>query len=145
MDVTTLLRHGYFAMYPDFASIKNVLPQVIKKASASLQVGPIESLNVLHIGFATHCNNEVIKSALRYSKTDNIRYHIAHQARDRPNFPLIFSISLCHPQDESSALAKSALAAYQYDLKKMSLRAVNVLLVNPGKKVRSYLHAIYSL
>ena len=81
-------------MYPDFASIKNVLPQVIKKASASLQVGPIESLNVLHIGFATHCNNEVIKSALRYSKTDNIWYHIAHQARDRPNFPLIFSISV---------------------------------------------------
>lgn len=59
MDVATLLRHGYFVMYPDFASIKTVLPQVIKTASASLQVGPVEALNVLHIGFATHCNNEV--------------------------------------------------------------------------------------
>lgn len=53
-----------------------------------------------------------------------------------PILPLIYSLSLPHSQDESSALAKSALAAYQYDLKKMSLRAVNVLLVNPGKKVR---------
>jgi hypothetical protein len=53
-------------MYPDFASIKNVLPQVIKKASASLQVGPVEALNVLHIGFATHCNNEVTYSTLHW-------------------------------------------------------------------------------
>lgn len=59
VDITTLLRHGYFAMYPDFATIKTVLPQVIKKASASLILGPIEALNVLHIGFATHLNDEV--------------------------------------------------------------------------------------
>jgi hypothetical protein len=60
--------------------------------------------------------------------------------------PLYLSPSFPHLQDESSALAKSALAAYQYDLKKMSLRAVNVLLVNPGKKVRcAHLHAIFTL
>ena len=46
-------------MYPDFASLQSVLPQIIKKASASLQGGAVEALNVLHIGFATHCNNEV--------------------------------------------------------------------------------------
>lgn len=45
------------------------------------------------------------------------------------------STSLFSSQDESSALAQTALAAYQYELKKMSLRAVNFLLVNPGKKV----------
>ena len=59
VDVKTLLRHGYFTMYPDFASTKDVLPTIIKKATAALKVGPVESLNVLHIGFATHCNNDV--------------------------------------------------------------------------------------
>lgn len=59
MDGQTLLRRGYFAMYPDFASLQTVLPQIIKKASASLQGGAVEALNVLHIGFATHYNNEV--------------------------------------------------------------------------------------
>lgn len=46
------------------------------------------------------------------------------------------------PKDESSALAQTALAAYQYELKKMSLRAVNFLLVNPGKKVLSSHHIV---
>ena len=58
-DVATLLRHGYFTMYPDFASTKDVLPTIIKKATAALKVGPVESLNVLHIGFATHSSNDV--------------------------------------------------------------------------------------
>ena len=44
------------------------------------------------------------------------------------------------PQDESSALAQTALAAYQFELKRMSLRAVNFLLVNPGKKVMPSSH-----
>jgi acetyl-CoA carboxylase/biotin carboxylase 1 len=45
----------------------------------------------------------------------------------------------CNDEDVSSALAKSALADYQFELKRMNLRAVNFLLVNPGKKV-SYLN-----
>lgn len=69
MDVKTLLRHGYFTMYPDFASTKDVLPTIIKKATAALKVGPVESLNVLHIGFATHCNNDV--STVRSSSSCN--------------------------------------------------------------------------
>jgi acetyl-CoA carboxylase/biotin carboxylase 1 len=101
VDVKNVLRHGYFTMFPDFASLQTVLPDIIKDASSSLSTtsASSEPLNVLHIGFSTHCNNE----------------------------------------DTSSALAQTSLASNKSALKKMNLRAVNFLLVNPGKKV-SYLN-----
>jgi len=102
-DVPSTLRYGYFTMFPDFAAIKTELPEIIKKANVFLNRGttlkPADAMNVLHIGFSTHCNNE----------------------------------------DTSSALAKKTLDDYQFELKRMNLRAVNFLLVNPGKKV-SYLN-----
>lgn len=75
-DVKTLLRHGYFTMYPDFASTKDVLPTIVKKATAALKVGPVESLNVLHIGFATHSSNDV--STVRCSCTVISHYTLHH-------------------------------------------------------------------
>ena len=58
--------------------------------------------------------------------------------------PFLFNLSSLpfSSQDESSALAQTALSAYQYELKKMSLRAVNFLLVNPGKKVNETVSSI---
>jgi hypothetical protein len=75
-DVATLLRHGYFTMYPDFASTKDVLPTIIKKATAALKVGPVESLNVLHIGFATHSSNDV--STVHSNSTVTSHYTLHH-------------------------------------------------------------------
>lgn len=75
-DVATLLRHGYFTMYPDFASTKDVLPTIIKKATAALKVGPVESLNVLHIGFATHSSNDV--STIHSNSTVTSHYTLHH-------------------------------------------------------------------
>ena len=99
-DVQTLLRRGFITIYPDFASIKDVLPKIIKEASAYITGGSSsEKLNVLHIGFSKHFNNE----------------------------------------DDCSSVAEKSLAPYHFELKKMNLRAVNFLLVNPGKKV-SYLN-----